>query len=222
MKSKASQIPVLLLAVTVTTLLFTQCYTKKYYTDFKNAKKTVNTLVLLSPYVSVEFLKNKEIIKDDELETKLRKEIFSYSSYVFIQKYQLTNLILSYDTINMNDLSTLFSILDNSDKNAKLPIPPFIQNLFQKDSNRYFVMVFYKGFYNAHFQPNFRIQQAMMWNKIFINSNFNSSDMRVLVFDNKNKIIVYYGKKYSKNIDPRVFSSIEQMTYSVLRPLYLK
>jgi len=213
-----------LLVLSCTFLILTQCSSKKYYADFKRTKKGVDNLILLSPYVSVEFLKNKEISKDNEQEEISVQKIVDNVHSLFKKKYQLTDFILPYDTISEYELSNIFSILDNGDNNLEVPIPLFIQNRIKNNSNRYFLMVCFKGYYNAHFQPNYRTQQMLATNRILIypNTQFFSSDMRVLIFDNQKNIIVYYGKKYAKNIDPRIIDSVEKMILDILKPLYYK
>jgi len=114
--------------------------------------------------------------------------------------------------------------LDNSDKNLELSTPLFIQNQIKNSSNRYFLIIFFKGYYNANFQPYHYAKQGMATNTLYINPNRNlvSSDIRVVIFDNKKNIIVYYTKKHSKNTDPRLTDFIEKMTLDILRPVYYK
>jgi hypothetical protein len=89
---------------------------------------------------------------------------------------------------------------------------------------RYFMMIYFKGYYNANFEPYFRSKQSLTTNTVYIypKTTFYSSDMRVLVFDNEKDIIVYYNKKYSKNTDPRIIEQVKKMTLGILQPLYYK
>jgi hypothetical protein len=207
--------------------LFLLTSSGKYYSDFKRAKKGVDTLVLLTPHVYIEFSKNQKFSKDDELSEILTQQIFNNSYSLLDKKYKLAGLISPLDSIDASELSNLFSMLDNSNKNTELSTLLFIQNRMKEYTNRYLLMVVFNGYYNADFAPYYRMNQMMGSNNsiritIYPNTKFFESDMRILVFDNQKNIIVYYSKKYSKDIDPRIMNSVEKMTLDILRPLYYK
>ena len=208
--------------------LFLLTSSGKYYSDFKRAKKEVDTLVLLTPYVRVEFSKDQEFSKDDELSEILSQQIFNDAHSLLDKKYTLAGLILPFDSIDASELSNLFSNLDNSNKNTELSTPFFIQKHIKECANRYLLMVVFNGYYNANYEPYYRMNQMAVNNGvgvrivIYPNTKFFNSDMRVLIFDNQKNIIVYYDKKYSKDVDPRIINSVEKMTLDILRPLYYK
>ena len=225
MKTNKIQTFSFLLVCVSTLLIFAQCSTsKKYYANFKQAKKQIDTLVMLTPYVYVEFLKNKEVFKDYELEETLTAKISAASYSELEGKYRLVNFVLQPDFISESELSNLFSILDSSSKDSIVPTPLFIQNHIKNDTNRYFLLIYFKGYYNSHFEPYYQLKQSMASNtmSISINNNLYSSDMRLLIFDNQQNIVVYYDKDYSKKNDPRVINVIEKMTSDILMPIYYK
>ena len=84
-------------------------------------------------------------------------------------------------------------------------------------------MIFFQGSYNGYLKPDENIKQALQSNTIYLNSrHLFRSDIRILVMDILENILVYYDKKVSNDIDPRLPLPIEQMTSSILRPLYYK
>ena len=213
-------------------LLLSCCTSNKYYSDFKRGKKEVDTLTILTPYVYVEFSTDQTFLKDDEQSKILTQHIFNSSYSLLDKKYKLAGCMLPPDFISASDVSNLFSILDNSDKNSEIPIPFFIQNLIKDNSSRYFLMVVFNGYYNANYEPYYRMKSQPGYMgpqsgygigiRVYPNTEFYNSDMRVLVFDNQKNIIVYYDKKYSKHTDPRIIEQVEKMTLDMFRPLYYK
>lgn len=201
---------------------FTHCGSGKYYADFKHEKKQIDTLVVLTPYVSVEFLKNQEFSKDYELEDSLTAKIYTEIMYNLNEKYQLIDCMLQPDSINAIELAELFLHLDNS-TDSVLTTPPFIQNLIKNNPNRYFLMVCFNGYYNAHFEPYYFQKQALFANTMYINvGKVYSSDIRLFVFDNQKNIVVFYDRKYSQNTDPRITDFVKKMTSDILMPIYYK
>ena len=214
---KPNKLQIFLICIAMLLILML-CSSKKYYADFKRTKKQIDTLVLITPYVSVEYWKNKEFSKDNELEDRLGALISSRSYTLLKEKYKLVDLMLHSDFVIQEELKSLFASLEFSDKKSELQIPLFIQNIIKDNPDRYFLMVCFKGYYNAHFEPYHHLKQGV----VVVNNTLYSSDMRILIFDNQKNIVVFYDKKYSKTTDPRIIDFIEQMTLDMLRPIYYK
>ena len=212
-------------------LLFTNA--EKYYSNFKRVKKEVDTLVLLTPYVEVEFSKGQSFSKDFELSEVLAQQIFDNSHSLLDKKYTLARLASPLDSMSENELSDIFSILDSSSKLTELPTPPFIQNRIKSCTNRYLLFIAFNGYYNADFPPYYRVSgqgsvgigggsATSVSIVIHPYTIFFNSDMRVIIFDNQDDKIVFYNKKYSKDTDPRLPKSVEKMTLDILKSVYYK
>jgi len=100
MKANKFKILPLLLVCIATLLAVMPCNAQKYYADFKKAKKGVDTLTLLTPYVCTEAFKGQEAKRDYELEERLTERIFNDSYSLLKKKYQLAGFPLSVDSIN--------------------------------------------------------------------------------------------------------------------------
>jgi len=221
---KYSKNHIVLFISVITLFTFTQCGSGKYYADFKREKKQVDTLVVLTPYVSIDFLKNQQFSKDYELKDSLTTKIYNEIIHNLNGKYKLVDCTLHVDSTGETELSNLFSNLDNSSTDFTPITPSFIQNLIKDNPNRYFLMVCFNGYYNAHFPPYYHLKQGLATNTMYINvgNKLYSSDMKILVFDNQKNIVVFYDRKYAQNTDPRITDLVEKMTSDMLMPIYYK
>jgi len=224
MKVNKFRLLTLLLLCIATLLAVMPCKAQKYYADFKKAKKGVDTLTLLTPYVCIEAFKGQEAKRDYELEERLTKGFFNDSYLLLKKKYQLAGFPLSADSINQSEWNDLFATLEKSDKNSEIPTPAFIQKFIKDNPVRYFLMIFFYGYYNAYYQPYENMTRGLSNNAIYIsiNQNLRFSDMRALIFDNQRNVVVFYNKKSSKIIDPRVSSDVEKMPSDILKSIYYK
>ena len=210
--------------LTLLTFTLTQCSTGKYYSDFKSKKKNIKRLAVMNPYIFVKSIKGQKESEDNELIYKLEKLISEKTISILSNKYILSDISNTSETISDKDLQSLFSELDNSENHVfQIKIPPFLQKEFKNVKERYCVKVFFQGFYNGYFKPDEILKQELQLNVICINPrHLFRSEIRLVVFDMLENNIVFYEKKGSNDIDPRLPMLITQMTSSILRPLYYK
>jgi hypothetical protein len=215
-----------LLVAILTLLAFSllECSSGKYYSDFKTRKKSIEKLAVCRPTIFVKSVKGQKQSEDYELCDKLKKQIFEKTSSILSSKYKLTAASDINDSIPEKDLQALFSKLDNSGKQlSSIKIPPFLQKDFNNIKERYCLMIFFQGSYNGYLKPNEDFKQALQSNTIYLNEGHPyRSDIRIVVVDILENNLVYYDKKVSNDIDPRLPIPIDQMISSILRTLYYK
>lgn len=206
------------------TFTLTRCSSGKYYSDFKSRKKSVEKLAVIKPSIFVKSVKDQKESEDNELCYKLEKQISEKTSSILSGKYILTDISNTSDIISEKELQSLFSNLDNSEKHlSSIKIPPFLQKDFKNIKERYCLKIFFQGFYNGYLKPDENVKQALQSNVIYLNSrHLFRSDIRLIVLDILENNIVYYDKKISNDIDPRLPMPIDQMASNILRPLYYK
>lgn len=206
----------------LTLILFVKCSSTKYFSGFELSKKYVDTIAIYNPCVYLKSYNFNKQTNDSLASINLSKIISVKAKSILSNKYVINELKIPTNSILETDLFNLFSKLDTTQM-KEYNIPGFIQSILDKTKERFCLMFFFQGFYSENLQPYENIIRGMQSNTLIIYSTSKPfrSDLRILIFDNLNKKLLYYNKNISK-YDPRTPETIRQMIFNGLMSIYYK
>ena len=195
----------------------------KYNKGFKNEKKKLDTLTVLTSFVQISANNNKYKVEDIELSIFNQRLIDSVTINLLQKKYVLNKSQLS---TNRLDFVEIFESLENSSKTLnKISSKKLFKNLKINLDGKYALILLLNGQYHPEFPPHYTRDAAFMSGTIIISPNNPikaESDLRLLVINTENDEIVFYDRINSSQYDARVSSEIKIMTRKILKKIYYK
>lgn len=208
-------------------LLFS-CKTGRYISDYKQIKKTIDTLVILKPMVviDVENYSNKDTF-DIKLENAVSKILKDKANDLLSKKYIIKNELPDKEYSD-GYIKNLIS-LTNKLKQSKNPIQEFIfPNLSNENDNANYSLFFYlKGHYTLGINPYETLSKGESANLILGGSSVNLTPARTaneeigVILFNKNNEVLYFNSVFSVN-DPRLKELVERDFMKVIKSIYYK
>ena len=201
-------------------IIIQACSSGKYYADFKNSKKSIDTLAVMQPVIFIESNESPYDLYDPVLSGQVQNQIFEKAYSVLSKKYFIDLIENSIDTLQSTDINKLFVLLENSEnKESKIEIPELIRKSISGIQPRYCLLVFFKGFYTRGYAKISGTSNTIAFN--ISGQKMLSSDMRLVIFDKVANDVVYYNRKES-SADPQVPYNIIKCTSDIIRPIYYK
>ena len=189
----------------------------------KFVKKNIDSLTVFEPWVYVTALKGSGREYDTALNAKLRKDLHSKVFSLLSRKYTANKFTSDQQSVSEAELGKLFQTLDEARKGTtEVAAPPYILDAINANEGRYCLLVFLQAHYDADMAPYENIQQAMKTSRVYLNTDQFRSDLRLVIVDKHNNNIIYYNKKNSGTVDPRIPDFIKQQVLAVVKPIYYK
>jgi len=189
--------------------------------DFRQLKKSIDTLSFLTPQVVVESFSsnNRKIdtVLGEDIRGLLRKKIFTILS----GKYTVEEISFSITAVN-NEFTQFF----NSICRAGSSLVPFIEIpswLNKQKTSRYVLGVNFHGFYNGNCEPYYWAKASLRNNSVYINTDaLIAIEMEIMLADKSSNRVLYYRKIKSKELDPRIPADVEKVSSDILKKIYYK
>ena len=209
----------IVLFLTITTVLFS-CSTGKYAADYKQIKKSIDTLVVLSPMIVIDASDyNGKRIIDSELENNVRKFLTDKSYSLLTGKYVIESDFSNNEYKDENIIE--FANLLRNIKQSKNPIQNLVlpNSIYQNhNTGKYFLFIYLKGHYTIGVSP-----YETLGNNSSINltpAGTANEEVGVLLLNNNNELI-YFNSIFSVN-DPRLQELTERDFIKVIKSIYYK
>jgi hypothetical protein len=208
------------LALLVLCNVFVSFAQVKEVADIKARRKAIDTVRLVMPYVWIEAGKDGKRVHDSAWSVAVSRQLNGEVYTALEDKY---NVLASSFTLSTEPgvMQEFFLKLDANDEVLPVVEVPAWMKL-SKTSERYVVAVFFFGFYDAQYAPNFRSRQAMNNTLVVGGQPFYSSDIRLLLLDLKENRVLHCNSLDSKILDPRLPEDIERLASKVVKPIYYK
>jgi len=197
------------------------CSPPKQTSDFRSIKKSIDTLAIASPLVTI-MAKNKgNIVKDIELSESNSTLITKVTINLLDSRYNLKNIRFLQDSVLYQNI--LISIDSSSGSIEPNKIKAIIDEHEYRNQARYVLVIFYCAEYNSMFEPNHNVREGLANNAIIINAATKPrSRLDIIVLDMQKKELKYYDRIESSDIDPRIPANVESFTKKVLKSIYYK
>jgi len=194
------------------------CSTGKYVSNYKQIKKTIDTLVIISPLVVIDALNYKgEEITDNELEDSVGIILTNKVSDLLQAKYVVKKDMSqrNYTKEEIEEFVSLFIKL----KQLKNPISKLkFSNSIYINEGKYYLFVYLNGHYTIGVSPYETLGQG---NSINLTPARTANDeVGVLLLNNK-KEVLYFNSVFSAN-DPRLKELVERDLMKVIKSIYYK
>jgi hypothetical protein len=193
--------------------------------NFKAIKKSIDTLIFLTPYVAIESISKSTHSKPDtSLEStllkQLNKEIYSSLTDKHLVKKAVVKLVYN------DGIDSLFNNLGSYDKQLPdINIPKWLNNYLNNISGKYILIAFLGGFYNADYPPYYLLKEDMKKDMLMVSFNtptLYTTHLKIIIADKETNKIIYYNSILSKRIDPRIPAEIERLISDIIKPIYYR
>ncbi len=213
--------------ISVFTLLYS-CETGRYVSDYKQIKKTIDTLVILKPMVVIDVKNYSDKDSFDiKLENAVSKILKDKANDLLNKKYIIKNELSDkeYSDADIKELISLTDKLKQSKKTIQGFIFPDINN--KNDKTDYLLFIYLKGHYTQGISPYETLSEGESANLILGGGGVNltpakTANEEIGVFLlNKNKEVLYFNSIFSVN-DPRLKELAERDFMKVIKSIYYK
>ncbi|MCF6364645.1 MAG: hypothetical protein L3J35_00405 [Bacteroidales bacterium] len=211
--------------ITLMSILIFGCSTGKYVSDYKQIKKSIDTLVVLLPMVIIDEVDFQgKRMADDKLEKDIREKIVNKTYDMLIQKYEIKENLYrkEYNDENIEDIRSLVMKIKNSPNPINnLFFPGTIFQNYEIKTDKCFLLIYLKGHYTLGVGPYGPPGILGDGVRIYLPpTRFADKEIGVLLF-NENKEVLYYNFISSAN-DPRIKELLERDLMKVLKPIYYR
>ena len=190
--------------------------------DFKLIKKSIDTLVIVNPFVKIQVKNFNAAPTIDYFESeKITKQIANQTIKFLGKKYntELNTLASFNDSLYLNEINQVILKLNES-KNPinSIKIPETLLDLINLSKNRYFLSVLFIGHYTYGISP----YEKVTGSKIYLNpGSIAKSNIYIFLADKEKNEIIYYASSQSSD-DPRVPDMNERLISKTIKTLYYK
>ena len=212
------------------------CKSGKYIADFDIVKKDIDTLTIIPTFVDIKAIQiDGKTCNDTIFDEKVSDTISSIITDLLDTKYSIKK-INNRNKINAtiaNDFNELFYRLNNSRKIiTDISIPTSIINSFKYSKTRYCIITYYGGVYttserikqnnNEVLPTSIAVAMLTLGSVYVVPSNQNKTIIRVLLYDNREKKVLYYNSSFGNGVHPISISTIKEYIYKNLKSIYYK
>jgi len=201
--------------------LIYSCNTGKYVSDYKQIKKTIDTLVILSPLVVIDAANYTNNKRESDLEKRVEKILSSKADSILARKYNIEKdfSVNNYNEENIKELSNLLGNLKTS-KNPinKLKLSDGIIKKTTINNEKYFLFIYLKGHYTIGVSSYETLGQGNTLN--LTPARTANEEVGVLLL-NRNNEVLYFNYIFSSN-DPRLKELVERDFMKVIKSIYYK
>jgi hypothetical protein len=212
----------LVIFTSISCILFISLTSAVYENNFKINKKNVDSFTIITPIANV--LKNdgEKITTSISLSDKNKSIIETVSKRMLKAKYHITEALS--EKWNSSTLTEIYKAIDSSGKSLQnISYLDLLDKIYPSVTTRYIIFLHYESSFNPNFETNYNTKRSLFANTIILNkSTFITTSYKLLIFDTKDKIVVYYNTINTKNYDPRLESDVEEITKKILKPIYYR
>ncbi len=208
-----------LIVLLIIPFFFNSCNTGKYVSSYKQIKKTIDTLVILTPMVVIDASEyNGKQIIDEELENKVKKILTEKAENLLNSKYILEKdfTVKNYNKLEISEFMGLLNCI----KDVKNHIENhFFPKSVKEDyiKSKYYLFIYLKGHYTIGVSP----YETLGTNNTINITPFRTANEEVgvlLIYDKK---VLYFNSVFSIN-DPRLQELVERDFLKVIKSIYYK
>jgi hypothetical protein len=206
-----------LLIIFIASILLIGCNPGKHVSDFKNIKKSIDTLDVLPIDIQIKTVDyNKEQLFDRPLEKVVKADILDQIKTFLNSKYKIAIADTTVDYSQLcKDLERIRFFIATQSNPLKDEEVPFSFNEIKKNlKHKYSLVLIVRSQYCINF-PN---RLSTLWVDPMVSPYINQY---LFLIDNVNNKIIYF-KKVNGDGDISVKLSVEQITLESLRNLYYK
>ncbi|OFX29045.1 MAG: hypothetical protein A2X08_11465 [Bacteroidetes bacterium GWA2_32_17] len=175
---------------------FLSCKSGIYYLDFKSVKKTLDTLVICSPYARIVSVNKGVVVHDSVAINKSVHEMMEQLK-ILDKKYVTIHHQINYAQEIDEQVLKFYEFLDKkNNRHKEIQTPQFIQEYLKHSPKRYFLVLFNWEVQNNYpSRPPIYIGSGPGYGTLmFPISGQNQKDLRLFVFDNMKQKVAYYNK----------------------------
>lgn len=217
---RASSLRVIIISIL---LIIEGCSSGKQSASYRNTKKSINTLAILTPHTFVEAIDNRIGTPDSSAANALTTKVTNIVTTTLKGKYNLEKEPFELFLIDDKRITLFFNKLDSlKNELPELEIPTWMHPS-SSNSNRYILASFIYGFYHVGYNPNYAMKQGIGTETVRLNQpKLTGISIKILVADRQTNKILFYNSDKSFQLDPRIPSHVETMVKKLIVPLYYK
>jgi hypothetical protein len=201
--------------------LMISCFPTKQTSEFRQLKREVDTLIVISPYLEITAFDFREKTPDSLLAKRNKELITTVTNQLLSSRYALKHIEMP--ELDRDKLLALFYDLDNSSvTNTINKKQPFFPALKEIDNNQLAMIITFHAEYNSvttalSSRSNFGTHTA-----VITPSARPRSDLRLIVFNLHTDEIIFYNRYDTRNYSASSPADMEKMTRKILRDIYYK
>lgn len=215
------KIKLLGLIIVIIFSFFGELSAKKYYYNFEFTKSQIDSYSVLPPQALVFSNTQSESILDTMFSTSVKSYLNLKTKSMLGRKYVL-NWEAEKEVLAEREVLNFLILLDTVSKKTKeIKTPEALQMIVGLASQRYCLMVFFRGEYVKGTEPKDRYTGKNIGGAFMVYDNSATSGMTLVIFDKALNKVVFFDNKKS-HTDPRTTEFLDQCFLSLFKPIYYK
>jgi hypothetical protein len=214
--------PRLLTFSIIALIMHLNCRAEKYVSNFKNIKKSIDTLTILPLNVeifAIESDRSKNI--DEGLTHDIKEQLTAKTLKMLSRKYIMIHdsTVIDYNNAMDSEISELIKLIKSSQNPIDgIKIPNVLEDLTSQYSNDFFLLLFFRGHYTIGIQP----EESVVRDKIYIPAqNFAGMELDILMIDKAQQRVLYFEDASTRD-DPRLSDLVERIILRAMKTVYYK